>query len=35
MEKYYEDNKFLYLVVEVADLTFGFDLTKDEEREML
>jgi len=26
MEKYYEDDKFLYLVVEVADLIFGFDI---------
>ena len=25
---------FLYLVVEVADLIFGFDLTKDEEKEI-
>ena len=34
MEKYYEDDKFLYLVVEVADLIFGFDLTIDEEKEI-
>jgi len=27
MEKYYENNHFLYLVVEVTDLYFGFDLT--------
>ena len=29
MEKYYEDDNFLYLVVEVIDLYFGFDLTTD------
>ena len=34
MEKYFEDDKFLYLVVEVADLIFGFDLTIDEEKEI-
>jgi hypothetical protein len=34
MEKYYEEDKFLYLVVEVADLIFGFDLTIDEEKEI-
>ncbi len=34
MEKYYEDDKFLYLVVEVADLIFGFDLTIDEEKDI-
>ena len=27
MEKYYEDDNFLYLVVEVIDLYFGFDLS--------
>jgi hypothetical protein len=27
MEKYYENDHFLYLVVEVTDLYFGFDLT--------
>ena len=27
MEKYYEDDNFLYLVVEVNDLHFGFDLS--------
>ncbi len=27
MEKYYEDDNFLYLVVEVIDLHFGFDLS--------
>ena len=27
MEKYYEDDNFLYLVVEVTDLYFGFDLS--------
>ena len=35
MEKYYEDDKFLYLVVEVTDLIFGFDLTVDEEKEIV
>jgi len=25
MEKYYKDDNFLYLVVEVADLIYGFD----------
>jgi len=34
MENYYEDDKFIYLVVEVADLIFGFDLTIDEEKEI-
>ena len=27
MENYYEDDNFLYLVVEVTDLYFGFDLS--------
>ena len=34
LENYYEDDKFIYLVVEVADLIFGFDLTIDEEKEI-
>ena len=34
MENYYKDDKFIYLVVEVADLSFGFDLTIDEEKEI-
>jgi len=34
MEKYYKDGNFLYLVVEVADLIFDFDLTIDEEKEI-
>ena len=34
MENYYKDDKFIYLVVEVADLIFGFDLTIDEEKEI-
>ncbi len=34
MGKYYEVNKFLYLVVEVTDLYFGFDLTTVEDYEI-
>jgi len=34
MEKYYKDDNFLYLVVELADIIFGFDLTIDEEKEI-
>jgi len=34
MEKYYKDDNLLYLVVEVADLIFGFDLTIDEEKKI-
>ncbi len=35
MEKYYKDYKFLYLVVEVGDLIFGFDLSIDDEKRLL
>jgi hypothetical protein len=34
MEKYYEDDNFLYLVVEVIDLYFGFDLSTDKDYEI-